>query len=187
MLNDILILDQLQWHPHQSNFPPISWPWYSTWPSLIISGFHRAFATGVACQQGTLTLPDIWFCPFFGDCLCSNCWDQFSRTRLVFSRFSPGISLCTFWILLHLGYFNPEILYFVPIGLGIIPYRFLRLFKTTVQNSMPMHQQIETLNIFCQLLVIFVQNLIICPQISHLGFIQPNIIGNIFHQGNNYK
>ena len=33
MLNDILILDQLQRHPHQSDFPPISWPWYQTWPS----------------------------------------------------------------------------------------------------------------------------------------------------------
>ena len=27
MLNDILILDQ-QWLPNQSDFPPISWPWY---------------------------------------------------------------------------------------------------------------------------------------------------------------
>ena len=26
-----------------------------------MSGFHRAFATGVACQQGTLTTPDTWF------------------------------------------------------------------------------------------------------------------------------
>ena len=60
MLNDILILDQ-QWLPNQSDFPPISWPWYRAWPSPIMSGFHGAFATGVACQQGTLTLPDTWF------------------------------------------------------------------------------------------------------------------------------
>ena len=60
MLNDILILDQ-QWLPNQSDFPPISWPWCRAWPSPIMSGFHRAFATGVACQQGTLTLPDTWF------------------------------------------------------------------------------------------------------------------------------
>ena len=32
----------------------------------IMSGFHGAFATDVACQQGTLTLPDSLFCPFFG-------------------------------------------------------------------------------------------------------------------------
>ena len=68
MLNDILILDQ-QWLPNQSDFPPISWPWYRAWPSPIMSGFHRAFETGVACQQGTLTLPDTWFRPPFWDLL----------------------------------------------------------------------------------------------------------------------
>ena len=68
MLNDILILDQ-QWLPNQSDFPPISWPWYRAWPSPIMSGFHGAFATGVACQQGTLTLPDTWFRPQFWDLL----------------------------------------------------------------------------------------------------------------------
>ena len=68
MLNDILILDQ-QWLPNQSDFPPISWPWYRSWPSPIMSGFHGAFATGVACQQGTLTLPDTWFRPPFWDLL----------------------------------------------------------------------------------------------------------------------
>ena len=31
----------------------------------IISGFHGAFATDVACHQGTLTLPDTWFRPPF--------------------------------------------------------------------------------------------------------------------------
>ena len=35
----------------------------------IMSGFHRAFATGVASQQGTLTLPDKWFRPPFWDLL----------------------------------------------------------------------------------------------------------------------
>ena len=42
-------------------------------PSLtftrIMSGFHGAFATGVASQQGTLTLPDTWFRPPFWDLL----------------------------------------------------------------------------------------------------------------------
>ena len=68
MLNDILILDQ-QWLPNQSDFPPISWPLYRAWPSPIMSGFHWAFATGVACQQGTLTLPDTWFRPPLWDLL----------------------------------------------------------------------------------------------------------------------
>ena len=35
----------------------------------IISGFHGAFATVVASQQGTLTLPDTWFRPPFLDLL----------------------------------------------------------------------------------------------------------------------
>ena len=35
----------------------------------IMSGFHGAFATGVASQQGTLTLPDTWFRPPFWDLL----------------------------------------------------------------------------------------------------------------------
>ena len=83
MLNDILILGQ-QWH--QSDFPPIPWPWYRAWPSPIMSDFHGAFATGVACQQGTLTLPDTWFRPHCGTCLCSNCWDQIPRTCHVFTR-----------------------------------------------------------------------------------------------------
>ena len=68
MLNDILILDQ-QWLPNQSDFPPISWHWYRAWPPPIMSGFHGAFATGVACQQGTLTLPDTWFRPPVWDLL----------------------------------------------------------------------------------------------------------------------
>ena len=34
-----------------------------------MSGFHWAFATGVACQQGTLTLPDTWFRPPLWDLL----------------------------------------------------------------------------------------------------------------------
>ena len=31
----------------------------------IPSGFHEAFATGLACQQGTLTLTATWFLPTF--------------------------------------------------------------------------------------------------------------------------
>ena len=53
----------------QSDFPPISWTWYRAWPSPIMSGFHGAFATDLACQQGTLTLPDIWFRPRLWDLL----------------------------------------------------------------------------------------------------------------------
>ena len=36
-----------------------------------MSGFHGAFATGVASQQGTLTPPDTWFRPPFGGLACA--------------------------------------------------------------------------------------------------------------------
>ena len=35
----------------------------------FMNSFHGAFATGVASQQGTLTLPDTWFRPPFWDLL----------------------------------------------------------------------------------------------------------------------
>ena len=63
----------------------------------IMSGFHGAFVTGVACQQGTLTLPDTWFRPLFETCLCSNCRDLIPQTWL---DFSPWIPIDTFLILL---------------------------------------------------------------------------------------
>ena len=71
--------------------------------------------------------------PHFGTCLCSNCWDQFSRTCRVFSRLftvdTPRHFLDFFY------YFNPEILYFAPISLGIIAYRFLRLLYPPPHNE----------------------------------------------------
>ena len=36
-----------------------------------MSGFHGAFATGVACQQETLTLPNTWFRPPFWGLACA--------------------------------------------------------------------------------------------------------------------
>ena len=98
MLNDILILDQ-QWLPNHSDFPPISWPLYRAWLSPIMSGFDGAFATGMACQQGTLTLPDTWFRP------PPPWWDLLVETRFLelamsLLDFSPRIPLGTFSILL---------------------------------------------------------------------------------------
>ena len=61
---NILKLDQLQWLPNRSDFTSI----YNIDTELdlcrIIRGFHGAFATGVAWQQGTLTLPDTWIRAF---------------------------------------------------------------------------------------------------------------------------
>ena len=66
----------------------------------ILSGFHRTFATGVACRQGTLTPPDTWSCPF-GTCICSTCWDQsFSELVVILPDYALRISLGTFSILL---------------------------------------------------------------------------------------
>ena len=44
----------------------------------ITSGFHGAFATGVACQQGTITLPNTFF---------PTCWDL-----LMLQLLRPGFS-----------------------------------------------------------------------------------------------
>ena len=68
----------------------------------ITSCFHGAFATDLAYQQGTPTLPDTWFSPFLGTCWCSNCWDQFYRIAVSFLEFSPLMPFGTFSILLVL-------------------------------------------------------------------------------------
>ena len=75
-------LTNVKWHsvtlpytmttPYWSDFVPNS-TFYR-----ILGGLHRTFATGVACQQGTLTP--------FGTCICSTCWDQsFFRNCRYFS------------------------------------------------------------------------------------------------------
>ena len=66
----------------------------------ILTGFHRTFATGVACRQGTLTPPDTESRPF-GTCICSTCWDQsFSELVVILPDYALRISLDTFSILL---------------------------------------------------------------------------------------
>ena len=65
-------------------------------------GFHgvSASATGVACQQGTLTPPpDTWSRPL-GTCICSTCWDQsFCELVVILPDYALRISLGTFSIL----------------------------------------------------------------------------------------
>ena len=65
----------------------------------ITSGFHGAFAMGVACQQGTLTLSP-GSVLLLGTFLCSNFWDQFYRTRRIFCRL---FTLNTPWYFLDLA------------------------------------------------------------------------------------
>ena len=68
MVHDILEYEHIQWHPqlitHQTN-GPCYWigPDYGFGPLLNSLAFHRTVAKGAACQQRTLTPPDIWSCP----------------------------------------------------------------------------------------------------------------------------
>ena len=52
----------------------------------IMSGFHGAFATGVASQRERLPFRTPISVPLFGTYLCYNCWDQIPRTCHVSTR-----------------------------------------------------------------------------------------------------
>ena len=85
MLNDILTIDQ-QWLLNRSDFPPILWPWYRTWPSPNYQWFPWSICNGCGMPAGNAypsghLVPS----PLFGTCLCSNCWDQIPRTCHVFT------------------------------------------------------------------------------------------------------
>ena len=105
------------WKPYM-NFPLTNVKWHSvTWPYTMtipywsdfvpnltfyrfLGGFHRTYATGVACRQGTLTPSDTWSHPF-GTWICSTRWDQsFSEPVVIFPDYALRISLGTFSILL---------------------------------------------------------------------------------------
>ena len=69
--------------------------------NLSLTCFAFAFATGVASQQGTLTLPDTWFRPPFWDLLIAPIVEtKFLELAMSLLDFSPRISLGTFSILL---------------------------------------------------------------------------------------
>ena len=97
MLNGILTLDQ-QWLPNQSDFPPISWPWYRPWPSPNHEWCPWSICNGCGMPAGN-AYPSGHLVPssHFGTYLCSNCWDQIHRTCHVFTRLftsnTPGYFL----------------------------------------------------------------------------------------------
>ena len=67
-----------------------------------MSGFHGAFATGVASQQGTLTLPDTWFRPpNLGLANAPIVETKFLELAMSLLDISPRIPLGTFSILLQ--------------------------------------------------------------------------------------
>ena len=56
----------------------------------IMSGFHGAFATGVACQQETLSLPETWFRPTFLGLACAPfVVTRFTELAMSLLDFSP--------------------------------------------------------------------------------------------------
>ena len=66
-----------------------------------MSGFHGAFARGVACQQGTLTLPDTRLSPTFWDIACAPVVEtRFLELAMSLLDFSPWIPLGSFSICL---------------------------------------------------------------------------------------
>ena len=107
-------LTNVKWHC-------VTWPYTMTTPYWsdfvpnstfyrILRGFHRTFATGVACRKGTLTPPDTWSRPF-GTCICSTCWDQsFSELVVILPDYTLRISLGTFSILLSYNRVNIKII-----------------------------------------------------------------------------
>ena len=102
MLIDILTLDQLQWLPNRSDFPPISWPWYRTWPLSNYEWFLLTICNGCGMPAGNAypsghLVPS----PFWG--LAVNVpIVETSVTELAvsFPGFSSWISLGTFSVLL---------------------------------------------------------------------------------------
>ena len=78
-------------------------------PFAFYWGFHRTFATGLACRQRTLTPPDTRSRPIW-DLHKSACWDQsFSRTCRYFPDYELWTSLGTFSIVISLIQFFPNI------------------------------------------------------------------------------
>ena len=131
--NDILILDQLQWHPLPISF---SINFMTLIPNLTFTELRvvsmkrlqRVWHASRARLPFRSLVPshilELVYAPIVET--------SFPELAVSFLDFSPSIPLGTpsmlFW---GFYYFNPEILYFAPISLGIIAYRFLRLFKTT--------------------------------------------------------
>ena len=138
----------------------------------IMSGFHWAFATGVASQQGTLTLPDTWFRPPFWDLLmlqllrpnssnlpCLHPTFHFEYP-LVLSRFCFELRILEIHsfphFLLHVLAYWAEILHnwlqvkfeghqFSSLFVGVMPLRNLESWKYTVFCTFLPH----AFDIFC--------------------------------------
>ena len=105
MLNDILTLDQ-QWLSNQSDFPPISWPWYRLRPSPNYDCFPWSIYNGCgmpagnAYPSGHLVPPPPP--PILGLTYAPIVETNFLELAMSLLEFSPRIPLDTFSVLLFL-------------------------------------------------------------------------------------
>ena len=101
MLNDILILDQLQWLPNRSDFPPISWPKYRAWPSPNYESFLWSIFNGCDIQAGN-TYPSghLVLSPFLGLAYAPIVETRFPELAMSSLDFSPWTPIGTFSIFL---------------------------------------------------------------------------------------
>ena len=106
MLNDILTLDQLQWLPNRSDFPPISWPWYRAWLSPNYEWFPLSICNELDLPTGNAypsrhLVPS----PFWGLAYAQIIETSFPEFAVSFLEFSPFKNLprCFPWFCLLYG------------------------------------------------------------------------------------
>ena len=98
-------LTNIKWHS-------VTWPYTMTtpyWSDVVpnstfyqnLCGFHRTFATGVACRHGTLIPPDTWSCPIW-DLQMFFCWDHW---HLIIHYITNSLSFTWFNFLPNLTHF----------------------------------------------------------------------------------
>ena len=106
MLNDILTLDQ-QWLPNQSDFPPISWPWYRLWTSPNYEWFPVSICNGCDMpERNAYPSGHLVPSPILGLACAPIVEDRFLELATSLLDFSPRIPLGTFLILNTLYYQN---------------------------------------------------------------------------------
>ena len=102
ILDDILTLDQ-QWLPNQSDFLPISWPWYRLWPSPNYEWFPWSICNGCGMPAGNAypsehLIPS----PILGLANAPIVETKFLELAMSLLDFSLRIPLGTFSILLSI-------------------------------------------------------------------------------------
>ena len=88
MLNDILTLDELQWLPNRSDFPPNFMALIPdlTFTELRVVSMEHLQRVWLPSRERLPVRTPASAPPPLGTCLCFNCWDKFYRTCRIFSR-----------------------------------------------------------------------------------------------------